>query len=266
MESFVSPFLVNGRLVFTVTTNGYKFLTWNLWLHCQKLQVPWKLCIICLDKDCYRFFKTIANIPCILFPSTAATVQGLSTKVAQHGTGDFYRITRQKLIAVHSIFQMKDIQQVLYLDGDIVLFRDPWPVLETYLSKENPLWFQCDEHNPEFACANPSSGCRNACTGVIACDLTNDSGRHSILTVFALNEQLYKDCHENNDQEYIQKQLTTFQMPFSTLPRPLFPNGLFLRDDAWKSLSEPVLLHFNFLVGTAKERVLKAKGFWLVPY
>jgi len=219
-----------------------------------------------LDKESYRFFQTVANIPCIFLEGNDLRVEGNPMKVSQHGTGDFNRITRLKLKAFTDILQKECIQKLLYLDGDIVLFRDPWPYLQTLLSADKPLWFQCDEHNAEYNCSGHEGLCHNCCTGVIAFDLQDARIRGRLASVFSIEDALWKECKANNDQEYVQKQIGKQGMPFMTFSRALFPNGQFLHEDKWKSLENPYLLHFNFLVGTAKERVIRSKGFWLVPY
>jgi len=134
------------------------------------------------------------------------------------------------------------------------------------LCEANPLWFQCDEHNPEFTCSNTKNRCGNCCTGVIGFWIGSESTRTLFLEMVSQNDQLWNECKENNDQEYIQKKMQILGIPFQTFPRDLVPNGSFLRDDRWKSLPEPFLLHFNFIVGVNKQRVIKSKGFWLVPY
>jgi hypothetical protein len=253
-------------VVFTVTTNGYKFLTWNLWLSIQKLSIPWTLVVVCLDKESHRFFSTIANIPSILLPDIQLQLHGDATKVASHGTGDFNRITKLKLAAFAYFLKNPSIDRLLYLDSDIVLFRDPVPYLQTVLTQETPLWFQCDEHNPDFTCSKSSRGCGNCCTGVIAFWLGSSELRAQHLSMIAYDDSLWKECKDNNDQEYIQKRMQQLSIPYETFPRDLFPNGSFLRNDHWKSLAEPFLLHFNFIVGGNKQRVMKSKGFWFVPY
>lgn len=262
----MDSYIVSKTLVFTVTTNGYKFLTWNLWLSIQKLGLPWKLCIVCLDKESHRFFSQIANIPSIVLPETRLQVQGDPTKVAAHGSGDFNRITKLKLATFTYLFKNPNIERLFYLDSDIVLFRDPVPYLLTTLTEENPLWFQCDEHNPEFTCSRGGYGCRNCCTGVIGFWLRSEEKRNLFLSMVSYDDSLWNQCNENNDQEYIQKKIDRLQIQYQTFPRDLFPNGSFLRNDHWKDLSEPFLLHFNFIVGGGKQRVIKSKGFWLVPY
>lgn len=253
-------------VVFTVTTNGYKFLTWNLWLSIQKQATPWKLVIVCLDKECHRFFSQIANIPSILLPDANLQIVGDATKVAAHGSGDFNRITKLKLATFAYFLKDPSIERMLYIDSDIVLFRDPVPYLETILTPEHALWFQCDEHNPEYKCRVFEGGCGNVCTGVIGFWIGTPEARAAIHTLISYDDALWKTCKDNNDQEYIQKKIGALSYPYDTFPRDLFPNGSFLRNDHWKSLPQPFLLHFNFLVGANKQRVIKSKGFWFVPY
>ena len=262
----MEKYIHEKTLVFTVTTNGYKFLTWNLWLHFQKLQVPWKLLILCLDKDSHRFFTTIANIPSVILPDIHLQVKGDPTKIASHGSGDFNRITKLKLDAFTYLLKQPAIERLFYLDSDIVPFRDPVPYLQTTLTHEHPLWFQCDEHNPEYTCSRRNHGCGNCCTGVIGFYLADQTVRNRFLEMVSFNADLWKECPDNNDQEYIQKKMDLLQMTLQTFPRDLFPNGSFLRDNHWQTLREPYLLHFNYIVGVNKQRVIKSKGFWLVPY
>ena len=251
-------------VVFTVTSNGYKFMTWNLWLHCKRIGVPWQLMIVCLDKESHRFFQTIANIPSVLLPSVDLQLRGDTRKVSSYGSGDFNRITREKL-SVYTWMLEKEFTYYLYLDSDIVLFRNPVPYLQTILSTENYLWFQCDEHGEgEYTCKG-SGLCTNICTGVIAF-YKDESTKSKLMSMVKHNDTLWKTCKDNNDQEYIQKTIALESIPFRTLDRQLFPNGLFLGKDHWRTLAAPHLLHFNFIVGGNKERVIKSKGFRLVPY
>jgi hypothetical protein len=254
-----------STVVFTVTSNGYKFMTWNLWLHCQRIGVPWTLLIICLDKESHRFFQTIANIPSVLLPSVKLVLHGDTTIVSSHGSGDFNRITREKLTAFTWMLE-KNYTHYLYLDSDIILFRDPVPYLDTILSSENYLWFQCDEHGEgDYTCSGPASKCTNVCTGVIAF-YKDESTKSKLLSMVNYDADLWKSCKDNNDQEYIQKKIVRESIQYKTLSRDLYPNGFFLGKDHWKSLNAPHLLHFNFIVGQNKQRVIKSKGFWLVPY
>ena len=253
-----------STLVFTVTSNGYKFMTWNLWLHCRRIGVPWTLTIVCLDKESHRFFQTIANIPSVLLPSVDLQLRGDTTKVSSYGSGDFNRVTREKL-TVYTWMLEKQYTHYLYLDSDIVLFKDPVPYLETILSAENYLWFQCDEHSEGDYTCKGTGLCTNICTGVIAF-YKDETTKSKLLSMVKHDDALWKSCKDNTDQEYIQKKITLESIPFRTLDRSLFPNGLFLGKDHWKTLDAPHLLHFNFIVGGNKQRVIKSKGFWLVPY
>ena len=254
-----------STVVFTVTSNGYKFMTWNLWLHCKRIGVPWQLLIVCLDKESHRFFQTIANIPSVLLPSVDLQLRGDTTKVSSYGSGDFNRVTREKLSVYRWMLEKKEYTHCLYLDSDIVLFKDPMSYLQTILSPENYLWFQCDEHTEgDYTCRNYQGGCTNICTGVIAF-YNDETTREKLLSMVGFNDTLWKTC--NNDQEYIQKTVPLYSVPYKTLDRSLFPNGLFLGKSHWKTLEDKILLHFNFIVGGGnKQRIIKSNGFWLVPY
>jgi hypothetical protein len=139
--------------------------------------------------------------------------------------------------------------------------------LEKILSPENYLWFQCDEHGEHYVCTGVNGTCTNICTGVIAF-YKNEITKDKLLAMVRHDDTLWKSCTENNDQEYIQKKiaLSGGEIQYKTLSRDLYPNGLFLGKDYWKILASPHLLHFNFIVGQNKERIIKSKGFWLVPY
>jgi hypothetical protein len=197
-------------------------------------------------------------------PDIHLQIQGDPTKAASHGSGDFNRITKLKLNAFTYLLKHPKIERLLYLDSDIVLFRDPFSYLQTTLTEEKPLWFQCDEHNKDYSCS--PHGCRNYCTGVIGFWIGSEATRTLFLSLVSYNQELWNQCKENNDQEYIQKKLQALNIQALTFPRDLFPNGCFLHEDHWKQLPEPFLLHFNFIVGMNKQRVIKSKGFWLVPY
>ena len=42
MDLKLEPFLHEKTLVFTVTSDGYKYYTWNLYKLLERCKVPWK--------------------------------------------------------------------------------------------------------------------------------------------------------------------------------------------------------------------------------
>lgn len=175
---------------------------------------------------------------------------------ALFGTTPFKRMNRMKLRALQELSQRPELDYLVFLDSDIALFKDPLPELLVHW-KSCPLWFQCDEaREGNFECSNP---CSNACTGVIAMNLTDET-RPILNKLYSIDESWRQAV---TDQDYINLRLQQFSIPFQTLPRQVFPNGIFLREDRYKQ-GDPVLLHFNHIVGMEKKRFMKKQNCWLL--
>jgi hypothetical protein len=146
------------------------------------------------------------------------------------------------------------------MDSDIAVFKDFVPLLKEQL-KENLLLFQCDEKlEDSFECSN-TNACTNPCTGVIAMALTEVTRPHF--------KNLYKVESEPwgvamTDQDYIANRLIALQIPYKTLNRGDFPNGIFLAKDRYKE-TNPYLVHFNYIVGKTKQKIMMEKECWTLP-
>jgi hypothetical protein len=250
----VKSFLRDKTLVFTVTSDGYKYLTWNLQKYLEKLNIA--LCILCLDKESNDFFNRIAMIPSRLYGLDGPHVQHKSPTL--FGSTAFKRMNRMKLKALQELSQHPDVEILLYLDSDIAVFRDPLPAVTTAL-QETPLWFQCDEKQEAVFVCSRVDHCPNACSGVIAMHLTDETRPlfHKLYTV----EEGWKEAV--GDQDYINERTQRFQIPYKTLPRDTFPNGVFLTDNRFRQ-GDPILLHFNYVIGNDKKRFMKNKDCWLL--
>lgn len=252
----LSPFIKDKSLIFTVTSDGYKYFTWNLYQYFQKVKPSVPLCILCLDRESNDFFNRIAMIPSRLYLMEGPHLE--HKQPALFGTTPFKRMNRVKLRALQELSQHPDIETLVFLDSDIALFEDPLPDLTEHL-KESPLWFQCDEASEtSFECSNTSQ-CSNACTGVIAMRLTEES-RPAFQKLYLIDETWRA---ATTDQDYINGRLKDFSFSWKTLPRTRFPNGIFLRENRYKEGS-PVLLHFNHIVGMDKKRFMKKQECWLL--
>lgn len=250
----LQPFVQNGSLLFTVTSDGYKFLTWNMYLFLQKVNPSLRLLILCLDKESNEFFNRIAMIPSRLYSMDGPSVQHKSPTV--FGSPPFKRMNRMKLKALQELSQRPEVKTLVYLDSDIAVFQDPLAALQPFL-EESPFWFQCDE-SPSFVCSNHES-CSNACSGVIAMQLTEET-RPLFQKVYQV-EDGWKEAV--GDQDYINERMKRFQIPYKTLPRDAFPNGIFLSENRFRQ-NNPVLLHFNYVIGNDKKRMMKNKDCWLL--
>lgn len=259
MDLKLDSFIKDKTLVFTVTSNGYKYLTWNMWKHIEQLGVSWKLCILCLDRDSYDFFQRIALIPSRLFLLEGGRID--HTQPTLFGTPPFKRMNLMKLKALETLSQHTGVETLLYLDSDIAIFQDPIPDIRAQLL-ESPLWFQCDEKKEgDFTCSSGTIGsCSNPCSGVIAMRLTDET-RPQFKLLYSYDAEGWRAAI--GDQDYIQGRFSKTTLQVRTLSREHYPNGIFLANDRFRD-KNPVLLHFNYFVGNDKKRVMKSKKCWLL--
>ena len=244
-----------ATVVFTVTSDGYKYFTWNLWKNIQTLGVPWKLTILCLDRESLDFFNRIALVPAK--PYFMDGPRGEYKTPSLFGSSHFKRLNRMKLKALEEYSQKQELETLIYIDSDIALFQDIVPLLQKELDTQ-PLLFQCDEKvEGRFDCSDASK-CPNPCTGVIAMKL---SDREMLKKLFSLESETWKTSL--TDQDYIAGRLLSLSIPYGTLDRATFPNGIFLAGNRYET-GTLALLHFNYILGMDKKRIMKNKGCWLL--
>ncbi len=258
MDVKIDSFIQDKTLVFTVTSDGYKYYTWNLYKILQQIKVPWKLCILCLDKESFEFLNKIAMIPCRPFYYIGHHIHHKDPVL--FGSSAFKRLNRMKLKALEEFSQRPELETLLFLDSDIAVFRDPLPYFREQLLS-HPLWFQCDEKmDSSFLCSSDQS-CTNPCTGVILMAL-NESSRSLLKNIYKIDDETWRGSV--TDQDYIFQRLQATKTPYRTLNRSLVPNGIFLANDKFKE-GNPYLVHFNYILGKDKKRFMKQKDCWLLP-
>lgn len=250
-------FIKDGRLAWTMTTNYYKFYTMNMIASLREVaKVSWPLCVICCDDESFLFFRR-EGISCIAWKRGEQKGQ---KGIAAFGTQEFMKWNRIKIDILRWFCENSltaGITKSLYVDGDIVFQRDPWPVLEDEWAGSSPaLLFQCD-------CANDNehSGCGNICSGVIACFHT----RFDASKLYEMDEALWKEVNKQ-DQPYIGRRLVNLEIPYKNLSRRLFGNGHWQKSLKWKDDPTWILLHYNFRVGDTKKQAMKSYGHWRIPY
>ena len=256
MNLNLEPFLKEKTLLFTVTSDGYKYFTWNLYKFFETVKPSVPLCILCLDRESFDFFNRIAFLPSRPFFMEGNRLEHKTP--ALFGTTPFKRMNRMKLKALLELSQRSDIETLVYIDSDIALFRDPIPDLKEHFQRA-PLLFQCDEFKENTYTCSSVTACTNACTGVIAMQL-NETSRPLFQKLYSIDETWKQAI---TDQDYINNRLHSFNIPYSTLPRDTYPNGIFLSENRYKQ-GEPILLHFNQIVGMEKKRFMKNKDCWLL--
>jgi hypothetical protein len=258
MELKIDPFVHDKTLVFTVTSDGYKYYTWNLYKMLQTLKLPWKLCILCLDKESNDFLNRIAQIPSRLFTMPGDRIQ--HKEPVRFGTTAFKRMNRMKLKALQELSQRPELETLIFMDSDIAVFKDFVPYLRESL-QTNPLLFQCDENSSgSFECSDRNE-CKNPCTGVIAMALTEET-RPKLKDLYKVESESWTKAL--TDQDYIANRLLQLTLPYATLLRGDFPNGIFLAKDRYKE-TNPYLVHFNYIIGKTKQRFMIEKECWVLP-
>lgn len=245
------PFLHKGTLVWTLSTNGYKFITLNLLKTIERLKLPWKLVVVAADKESYIFFKR-EGYPTLQYPNATHTNENA---ISRWGTPQFQKYNFIKLFCLNAFAKNPAIQNCIYMDGDIVVFKDFLPdILSRLEAKPETILIQCDEKEPK-SCA--AEGCPNCCTGFIAWRQGADKG------IFDVADRA-KWAEHPDDQLWVNHQIRERKIPHETLPRNLYPNGAYI--PGIKEMPEAFLLHFNWRVGTAKIQEIKKLGQWLIPY
>ena len=120
-------YIKDETLLWTMTSNGYKYLTYNLYLSLQKVNPKIKLMIVCVDKESQIFFRTM-NISSIFYKSTKPVPPG--TQPSQFGSDTFMNYNRMKLEIMEDMRLKTDVNYIIYLDGDIVVFKDFIPYIK----------------------------------------------------------------------------------------------------------------------------------------
>lgn len=241
----------SGTLVWTMTTNGYKYYTLNLVQSIRAAKLPWTLCVICVDAESQAFLRG-QQVATVLYSELIPRGQ---IDLSSWHTNTFHMITRFKLSIMDELYKNSTVKTIVYLDGDIVVKKDfvPWIHPNTH---SNTWYFQCDE-NTEVPCSAPND-CPNFCTG---CIFFKKGEVPLESNPFEVNRQVWNACTNNHDQEYVQKRIRDLGLPFETLDRLAFPNGKMI-----KHSPEPFLRHYNYRIGSSKKEGMKRRGDWLLPY
>ena len=124
-----NSYIHDDFIVWTMTTNGYKYITYNCYETLKKANVPWKLMIICVDRESYMFLQTM-NVPCV-YHKLLNTVAG-TTQPSQFGSETFSAYNKIKLDLMETIRKQvpESVKYITYMDGDIVVFKDFMPYIK----------------------------------------------------------------------------------------------------------------------------------------
>ena len=247
-------FISDDSLVWTMTTNGYKYLTLNLLESLKKSGVKWKLMIVCVDKESYTFMMSM-NVPAVYYKPEVSIMVG--TEPSQFGSQTFMTFNKIKLDLIEKIrVEAPDtVKYITYMDGDIIVFKDFIPYIKQKFIdlSNNVVLFQNDDL---YGVPNTRA---NGCTGFFTIKRT-----FLLQSPFYVNDNnLWKETRE--DQVWVNNKIVEYKIPFDYFERDLFPNGPYVKNGAWRK-SEPYLIHYNYIVGSDKVRFMKRLKHWFLVY
>lgn len=247
----LQPYVKDGWLFWTLSSNGYKFLTLNLLTMWRQTGMP-PLLVVCADKPSLSFFRR-EGFNAVPAPKI---LPDFGPQVVPFGARHFMSLNRLKLDILAAIAADPAVQHSVYLDGDITVYQNFAADMAARL-QEAPLWFQCDEREKECL-----GSCPNVCTGLIAFN-------HGVNpAIFTVDDAVLWVNGSSQDQPYVNARLAALQIPYRTLPRELYPNGAraaYTHADPARRAAA-FLLHYNYRVGASKRADMKRYGDWAIPY
>jgi len=252
LRAWGTPRIHQGILPVTLANPGYAVHVLNLHRCLQARGLPWRPAVAVTDGATAQQMES-NGIRALTLPNPPQG-QGMSRWL----TRDFKEITFAKLDLLLDCQRTFPGVHLLFMDGDISIYQDPWPYLLRCL-KEHPqvLCFgQCDEEMISRPGAHRE--CPNLCSGFFLIRAPWPSGSAVIFDHgwHRRRPLLEYDC----DQHFLNDAIRKHRIPSLAFDRSLVPNGVFLR----KEIPAPaLLLHYNYLIGTEKEQAMRARGDWL---
>jgi hypothetical protein len=252
-------YVKDGCLAWTLTSNGYKYLTWNFALLWQRAKCSAPLMVVCADKPSYQFLSR-EGISCVLWDKF---LNDFGPQVVPFGSRQFSTLNRVKLALLNTFAGDPAVQQCLYFDGDIAIYKDVVSDIRARLAESTKgVLCQCDEKPKECSADSATAtACPNFCTGVVAFKHGGDGGIFKIT-----DEALWAAKPE--DQVWVNDAAKQLGVSVAILPRELYPNGArcSLTHSTPELKMSAFLLHYNYRVGGTKVADMKRFGDWLLVY
>jgi hypothetical protein len=226
----------------TVTNYGYLLYTLNM----LKSLSPWgmdkKVHILCLDERSHRVLTG---------KGYNATLSNITIAQFCHWNKKGYdKICYLKLSWIYQL--LTENKNVLLMDGDIVFRKNPMEDMISWNQEETEVWIQND--------GKEDTDTSNLCTGYIYIK-TTDNMKQLYDCISEKGVKQYAVCAGiNNDQSYF----NDFIKPYckvKVLPLAQYPNG---RTYYKQPDTDPILIHFNWVIGHFKMAKMKEHRMWLL--
>ena len=226
-----------GNLI-TITSKYYMDYTLNMLVSLKKLGLENKINTYCLDTDSYRELSSNG------FNAEEVKMDFDIVKNPTHyGTIDFNIFMYYKVKVIKN--ELKNNKYVTYTDGDVVFKK-------TF----NDIFKDCNKYDlialKDFDVNNPSK--TSICAGFMVL-------KSNFKTKYLFNPNtISKNNFEIHDQEIINSKKKWIRYKY--LDHKLFCNGSYFLENS-ENL-DPVLIHFNYIVGDHKKEVMKEKNCWYI--
>ena len=236
LETVIQRSSYNNTIMLMCTDSGYINMFLNSYRVCD-LQQYKNLIVTCFDKPCYNRLKGM-NINVALVSAESDSLVDTST-AASYGSRAFRSKVHWKLIMLQQAVNQN--VRVLYMDSDIILFKDPFPVLNSY--KGYDIIAQRDSH---------------ICTGFMYLIPT-------IVTKQVLAESIeirLKLANVDDQQAFNMVVQNNTSVSLLLLPDHLFSSGaVFFKKHSyyWDKIRETqIMMHDNYIVGS-KNKIYRLK-------
>ena len=243
----------------TLINQGYVRFTKNFLESMKRNNCTFPLIVYCLDEESENELKGY-NVTCI---SAKPFMKGkMNNGLTIWKSTEYKRIVFSKLDAIKYTLDLPQYKNfsVGYIDTDVILFKDPTPIMEKVLS-DNPeaiVVSQCDEDKVQ--CSN-TMNCPNICSGVIVF-------RQSFITKSLLNYSERDIITNLTDQHFLAVQFKELNISYLTIDKNIFMNGFFpgvrMDGQVLKIPEGAVLLHYNYMIGSFKEYFMKKNKMWYI--
>ena len=253
----------------TLINHGYLPYCKNFLKSMAQCDAAFTLVVFCLDQETMAALQDEPRCCClyadfIVDTSDRKAVAPLASDMKKWGQLEYKRLVFAKLDAIRYTLQhlVSSVKYVGYIDTDIWLFKDPSPAV-LLLANANPsfpILAQCDEACG--VCSNRTL-CPNLCSGVMLFR-TN----HAAQLVPLLEYRDQEIGRYMGDQDYMLAKFRRNNIKTLTFDKRVIQNGAIpgLSD---RKLALPLhpaccLVHFNYLIGADKQRVMALQGLWQV--
>ncbi len=222
----------------TISSKFYMDYTLNMLTSLKNLGLDNKINTYCLDNDSYKEISSNG------FNAEEVKIDFDIVKNPTHyGTKDFNIFMYYKVKVIKS--ELKNNKFVTYTDGDVV-FKKPFDDIYKDSNKHDLISVK------DFHVKNP--GKTSICAGFMVL-------KSNFKTKYLFNPNtISKNNFEIHDQEIINSKKKWISYKY--LDHESFCNGSYFLENSEKL--DPVLIHFNYIVGDDKKEIMKDQNCWYI--